>query len=103
MAPTFTQQPQSTSIASGSSVTLQASAAGETGVTITYQWYAGAGGDRTAPLGTACSTCTSKTVTPSVTTKYWVEATNSCGSQSASSTATVTCCADDAAQDSEPQ
>jgi hypothetical protein len=85
--PTFTQQPGSITIAPGSSTTLTASAntAG-----VTYQWYVGASGNTSAPIGGA--TGPSVIVTPGSNTSYWVRAIGTCGRTTDSATATVTLC-----------
>lgn len=51
-----------------------------------YQWYEGANGDTSRPLGTDSSTIA---VAPSATTSYWVSASNSCGVTAASTTVSV--------------
>jgi YD repeat-containing protein len=96
--PTFTTQPQSSTITSGSSVNLSAKAEGQAGATITYQWYRGTYPDtsnlvKTEPLA---SGVVAWFATPNLTatTSYWVKATNSCqAGGAASQTATLTICA----------
>ncbi|HEX6083551.1 MAG TPA: N,N-dimethylformamidase beta subunit family domain-containing protein, partial [Thermoanaerobaculia bacterium] len=77
-----TGQPQSKTIAAGSSTTLSVTASGTT--PLSYQWFAG-----TSPIGGA--TDTSLTVAPTTTTSYFVRVTNGCGTTD-SATATVTVC-----------
>jgi len=80
----ITQQPASTSIASGSSTTLSVAASASNPH---YQWYQG-----TPPGGTALSGQTSSTfTTPALTqtTSYWVRVTSDCGTAD-SNAATVT-------------
>jgi hypothetical protein len=77
-----TGQPQSKTIAAGSSTTLSVTAAGT--APLSYQWYAG-----TTAIGGA--TESSVTVSPATTTSYFVRVTNGCGT-SDSATATVTVC-----------
>jgi|GEM_PF-670821 len=81
--PTITTQPQSRTITRGQSTTLSV---GVTGTTpISYQWYQGAG-TNSIPIGTNATA----TVSPTVTTTYWVRLTNSCGTiDSALATITV--------------
>jgi uncharacterized cupredoxin-like copper-binding protein len=81
--PAITSQPQSTTIAPGGSTTLTVSATGS--APISYQWYVGASGNASTPIG---SNSPSLTVAPSSTTTYWVWVTNACG-VAASSGATV--------------
>lgn len=83
-APAITTQPQSRSVTSGTTVTLTVAATGST--PLTYQWYAGVSGVTTSPVGTNSP---SLTVTPSVTTSYWVRVSNSCGAVN-SNTAVIT-------------
>lgn len=95
--PTFSTQPLSQTIASGSTAVLTAKAEGQTGSVPTYQWYRGTAPDKSTPLGAGTllsgnvTQLTTSTLT--TTTSYWVEASNSCASgQTASQTATVTVC-----------
>lgn len=95
--PTFTMQPQSLTITSGSSVILSAKAEGQAGANITYQWYRGTYPDiiETVKTETLASGQTTSFTTPSLTatTSYWIKATNSCSATgTASQTATVTIC-----------
>ena len=82
--PSITAQPQSGQIASGSATTLSVSASG---ASLHYQWYRGAAGNSSQPVGTDSSSYTTPQL--SATTQYWVRVTNDCGSV-ASATATVT-------------
>jgi len=82
--PSITSQPQSVTIAKGQSTTLSVSA---TGTGLTYQWFGGSSGFTGAPQ--AGATGPSFTVSPPVTSQYWVRVSNSCGSVN-SNTATVT-------------
>jgi hypothetical protein len=79
-------QPTSRTINAGSPTTLSVTATG--GTPLNYQWYQGTAPSTTTPVGTNSSNLT---VTPSATTSYWVNVTNSCSS-AASATATVTVC-----------
>jgi YD repeat-containing protein len=96
VAPTFTLQPQSTIISSGSSANFSARADGETGQTVSYQWFRGIYPDRSASQGTGTiSGGVAHYTTPALTatTSYWVEATNSCPNSARNSeTATVSIC-----------
>jgi hypothetical protein len=71
--PSITAQPQPNHISSTQSVTLGVTA---TGTGLSYQWYQGASGVTTTPVGTNSSTLT---VTPGSTKSYWVRVTGSCG------------------------
>jgi hypothetical protein len=87
--PTLSANP--TTILFGQSSQLSASA---TGTSPGFSWFAGPLGTTTTPVGTGASI----SVSPSVTTSYWVRATNSCttapGVNSATSvTVTVQCVA----------
>jgi hypothetical protein len=85
---TITAQPVSASLV-GAEVTLSVSASGD--VPLAYQWYAGAKGNTANPLGGETQPAVS--VTPKVTTTYWVRVTNSCGSvDSDAATVTVNGC-----------
>jgi Ig-like domain CHU_C associated len=83
--PAITQQPSSTTITAGGSATLSVSASGT--APLSYQWYIGTSGTTTSPI--PGSTGASVTVSPTTTTSYWVQVTNSCGTAN-SNTATVT-------------
>lgn len=72
VAPTFTRQPESVTIALGTATTLRASATGDTSASIDYAWY------RTGSSDSAGSG-TELTVQPAATTDYWVVANNGCG------------------------
>ena len=71
-------------ITNGQSTTLSVSA---TGTGLTYQWFGGSSGFTGAPQ--AGATGPSFTVSPTVTSQYWVRVSNACGSVN-SNTATVT-------------
>jgi hypothetical protein len=81
-APPAITATSSPTITPGASVTLEAIADRADH----YQWYEGAVGDTTRPLGTDSSTID---VAPSATTPYWVSASNTCGLSSASTTVAV--------------
>ncbi len=79
--PEVTIQPATQSLDTGQSVTLSVAATGTE--TLTYQWYQGAAGDTSTPLfGEISSTYTTPALT--VTTSYWVRATNDCGTDDSS-------------------
>jgi hypothetical protein len=84
--PTVVAQPSSQTVTSGSSATLNVTASGT--APFSYQWYQGASGTTTTPIGTNSNTIS---VTPAATTSYWVKVTNACAS-TPSSTAIVTIC-----------
>jgi hypothetical protein len=75
-APTITMQPQSQTINTGQTAALSVVASGT--APLTYQWYQGAAGDTSIPVGTNSTTFT----TPAITqmTIYWVSVSNSGGS-----------------------
>lgn len=70
---TITAQPQPNHITGTQSVTLSVTASG---AGLSYQWYEGASGVTTTPVGTNSSTLT---VTPGTTRSYWARVTGSCG------------------------
>ncbi len=82
----ITTQPNSQTIASGTTATMSIVANGSP--TLTYQWYVGASGNTASPIGGATS---SGYTTPSLTTatSYWVRASNGFGTAD-SNTATIT-------------
>jgi hypothetical protein len=86
--PSITVQPLSQTITSGASANLSVTASGST--PFTYQWFVGASGDisNQVPGGTGSTV----TVSPTVTTSYWVRVSNSCTppTPANSNTATVT-------------
>jgi len=63
------------SISAGQSSTLSASPTGSG--PFTYQWYVGNSGDTSNPIAGATNSSTS--VSPTVTTNYWVRVTGQCG------------------------
>jgi hypothetical protein len=72
--PAITQQPQS--VTATANVPKQVSVTA-TGTNLAYQWYEGAAGVTTNPVGTNSAVLD---VTTSVTRQYWVRVSNSCGS-----------------------
>ncbi|HEX7705860.1 MAG TPA: C25 family cysteine peptidase, partial [Thermoanaerobaculia bacterium] len=84
-SPSIGSQPESTSIVSGNSTTLQVSASGDG--PFTYQWYAGTSGNTSNPVG---ANSASLSVSPMATTRYWVRVTGQCGPAADSNHATVT-------------
>jgi hypothetical protein len=85
IAPSITVQPQSQSIQSGQTATLAVAATGT--APLSYQWYKGASGDTSSPVGTNVNGFTTPALT--ATTSYWVRVSNS-GGHADSATATVT-------------
>jgi hypothetical protein len=85
--PTITMQPASQMIASGTTATMSVTASG-TGGAFLYQWYVGASGVTTNPIGGATS---SSFTTPALTTttSYWVSVKDANGT-AYSGTATIT-------------
>jgi hypothetical protein len=77
------------SIPNGQSSTISVNATGSG--PFTYQWYVGATGDTSTPIGGATNSFV--TVSPTVTTTYWVRVTGQCApvANSPNVTVTVTC------------
>ncbi|MDQ3280967.1 MAG: hypothetical protein M3Q69_06110 [Acidobacteriota bacterium] len=71
--PTISQQPFSINIEPGTGTTLSVTATGDG---LSYQWYEGAVGVTTKPVGTNSRTFT---VAPAATTSYWVRVSGTCG------------------------
>jgi hypothetical protein len=87
----ITTHPAFATIAPGASATLTVVAAGT--APISYQWFTGTSGNTANPI--AGATNTSVTVSPSVTTSYWVRVSNSCnqtGNNSTTALVTVSTC-----------
>jgi hypothetical protein len=82
--PSITSEPARKTINPNQTTTLAVAASGTE--PFTYQWYRGAAGDRSTPVGT--NSASYKTDKLTTTTNYWVEITNRCGS-AISTTATV--------------
>ena len=82
--PTITGQPSSTSIVSGAQTTLNVTG---TGTNAAFQWYIGNPPSTTTTASNG--TTSSLTVSPTVTTTYWVRVT-ACGGSANSNAATVT-------------
>lgn len=83
---TINLQPASQSINQGGSAMLSV---GATGSGLTYQWYTGTAPNTASPISSATSSTIS--VSPSVTTSYWVRVSSGCGSPAVDSdTATIT-------------
>lgn len=85
--PSFTSQPQSTSINPGGTATLSV---GATGSSLLYQWYKGPAGNTTQPVSGGSGATIF--VSPAATTSYWVEVWNNCGTiYSGAATVTLGC------------
>lgn len=84
--PSITVQPLGATITSGAAAQLSVTAGG-TGP-LSYQWYRGATGDTSSPL--IGGSFSSVSVSPSVSTSYWVRVTGQCPPFADSSSATVT-------------
>lgn len=82
--PSISTPPQSATITAGTPRTLTVAA---TGTSLSYQWYRGASGDTSQPVGTSSPSYTTPPL--SVTTSYWVRVTGACGTAN-SPTATLT-------------
>jgi len=83
--PVITTQPASGTVPSGQSATLTVVASGA--APLNYQWYQGAAGNTSTPVGTNSASFTTPVLT--ATASYWVRVTNLYGSAD-SSTATLT-------------
>jgi len=81
----ITTHPAFATIAPGGSATLSVVAAGT--APISYQWYTGTSGNTNSPIPNA--TNASVTVSPIVTTSYWVHVANSCNTVGNNSTTAV--------------
>jgi PKD repeat protein len=88
LPPSIGTNPTSRIINNGDSTTLSVVAAGGGG-TLSYQWYQGNAPSTTTPV--PGGTNSTLTISPTVTTSYWVLVSATCGSV-ASTTATVTVC-----------
>jgi YD repeat-containing protein len=88
--PKIVTSPQSHSITYPDTRTLSVTASGT--APLTYQWYYGNSGVKTNPIGG--QTSSTLTVSPSVTTSYWVEVRSGSNATctAASATATVSVC-----------
>jgi len=89
-SPAITAQPQGSIIFSGSTATMSVTATEGTSTPMTYQWYRGASGDVSAPVGTNSATFTTPALTAQ--TSYWVRV--SCGicNPANSQAATISIC-----------
>jgi hypothetical protein len=84
--PSITTQPGGATITSGNSAQLSVGASGT--APLSYQWYAGASGDTSAPVNGGTGAIVS--VQPSTTTQYWVRVSGQCSPVVNSNAATVT-------------
>jgi hypothetical protein len=84
--PSISQQPSGSAINNGGTAQLTVTATGTP--LLTYQWFAGASGDTSTPVGGGTSATVF--VNPSVTTSYWVRVTGQCAPAADSATAKVT-------------
>ena len=84
-SPAVIAQPQSQTIQSGQTATVDVSAVGTP--PLSYQWYQGPSGETSNPVGLGTSSFTTPALTD--TTSYWVRVSNPCG-HTDSTTATVT-------------
>jgi hypothetical protein len=75
--PAILEQPESATIRSGTSITLSVATTGTD--PRQFQWYEGAKGDFSNPVGTGRSSFTSPSPL-TVPTAYWVRISNACGS-----------------------
>lgn len=82
---TIVSQSDSVTILEGKPATLFVVADGGT---VSYQWFLGTSGVTTSPIPNAVAPGLG--VSPSVTTSYWLRATNTCGSSIDSTTITIT-------------
>ena len=86
--PSITTQPADVTVGIGSTTTLKVVAAGSS--TLHYQWFQGAKGDTSKPVGTDSATLVTAVIKS--TTSFWVHVTNQCanGTPADSNAATVT-------------
>jgi hypothetical protein len=86
--PSITTQPANVTVGIGSTTTLKVVAAGSS--TLHYQWFQGAKGDTSKPVGTDSATLVTAVIKS--TTSFWVHVTNQCanGTPADSNAATVT-------------
>jgi YD repeat-containing protein len=84
--PSITFLTSSQTITSGQSLALSVTASGDP--TLHYQWYRGASGDTSTPVGMDATIYTTPALT--ATTQYWVRVTNGCGTPASSQTITLT-------------
>jgi hypothetical protein len=89
-APTITTQPQGSTINSGATATMSVTASVGTSTPMTYQWYRGASGDTSTPVGNGLTTFTTPALT--ATTNYWVRVSCGACNPANSQTATVSVC-----------
>lgn len=75
--PSITSQPTGKQISSGEQVTLTVAVSGS--APFSYQWYEGAKGDTSKPVGTNASTFTTPVLT--APKSYWVRIANTCGTK----------------------
>ncbi len=75
VAPSVTTQPQSQSVQAGQTATLTVAATGS--ALLTYQWYVGASGDTSQPVGTNAASLTTPPLLDAAS--YWVRVSNACG------------------------
>ncbi|MFN8531383.1 MAG: choice-of-anchor Q domain-containing protein [Anaerolineae bacterium] len=87
IAPTITGEPAGSTVIVGQTATLTVIADGTS--PLSYQWYAGAAGDTTTPVGTDSNSLTTSALTPVGSYPYWVRVSNLLGSAD-SQTAIVT-------------
>ncbi|HEX7138758.1 MAG TPA: hypothetical protein VF219_12955 [Vicinamibacterales bacterium] len=83
-APTVTQ-PGNQTIGLGTSTTITVTASGSG--TLHYQWYKGAGGNTSVPVGTDSATLITGSLTAN--SSFWVKVTNDCSSSTNSATVTI--------------
>jgi hypothetical protein len=83
-APTITQ-PANTKIVVGNAATITVTASGTT--PLTYQWFRGASGDTSTPIGTNSPTFNTGALTAPA--QFWVRVTSGCGTPANSGTITV--------------
>jgi len=83
--PSIVNQPQNQSMTQGGSTFLSVGSSGTS--PFSFQWYIGTPPNTSTPTGTNNNAIT---VSPSVTTSYWVRVTGQCGSPADSNAAVVT-------------
>lgn len=80
--PSYTPNPWEVAIASGQTTDLRLQGDGLD--PITFQWYQGAVGDTSQPVGSPTQSTDFTTPTLSATTQFWATATNTCGTYDSS-------------------
>jgi hypothetical protein len=89
-SPAITTQPQDSIIFSGGTASMSVTATEGTTMPMTYQWYRGASGDTSAPVGSNATSFTTPALTAQ--TSYWVRVSCSICNPADSAAATISIC-----------